>query len=72
MSEQPAPTPNDQVHVADEAIKYVQRRKALGIERYKTPLQPHNGARQSLNETGNCPVHLRIPIISVHNRSSVR
>lgn len=41
--DQPLPTKNDQPHVADVLCEFIQGRKKLGIERYGTPLQPHNG-----------------------------
>lgn len=43
MDEQPLPIVNDEVCVQDEVIAYIERRKAVGIERYGTVLQPHNG-----------------------------
>lgn len=41
--EQPNPIPNDNPCVQDAVLADVQYRKELGIERYGTVLQPHNG-----------------------------
>lgn len=41
--DQPLPTVNDQPPVADALMAYIEGRKQVGIERYGTPLQPHNG-----------------------------
>jgi hypothetical protein len=43
MTEQPAPIPNDQPAIADLVIADMRQRKQIGIERYGTPLQAHNG-----------------------------
>jgi hypothetical protein len=43
MSEQPAPVPNDLPAVWDLVIEDMRRRDALGLSRYGTRLQPHNG-----------------------------
>jgi len=43
QGDQPLPTANEGVCVQDEVIAYIERRKAIGIERYGTVLQPHNG-----------------------------
>lgn len=37
------PTPNEGPHVHDLVVEDVKARKALGVERYGTPLQAHNG-----------------------------
>lgn len=41
--EQPPPSPNNNPHVIDAAIDLLESRRALGRERYKTPLQVGNG-----------------------------
>lgn len=41
--DQPLPVPNDEPYVADLLREFVEHRKQLGIQRYGTPLQPHNG-----------------------------
>lgn len=41
--EQPMPTPNDAPSVQGMVIDDLRTRLAVGIERYGTPLQPHNG-----------------------------
>jgi hypothetical protein len=49
MMNQPLPTPNDRPHVTDLVMQDLSDRKALGIARYNTPLQPFNG-RDSLQD----------------------
>ncbi|HEY9750522.1 MAG TPA: hypothetical protein V6C63_17705 [Allocoleopsis sp.] len=41
--EQQLPTPNGNPHIADLVIEDMKARKQLGIERYGTALQAHNG-----------------------------
>lgn len=41
--DQPLPTVNDRPFVQDEVMAYIERRKQVGISRYGTALQPHNG-----------------------------
>lgn len=41
--EQPVPTPNDMPALWEIVIAEMQARDAVGRQRYKTPLQPHNG-----------------------------
>lgn len=41
--DQPLPIVNDRPFVADALVAFIEHRKAIGIERYGTPLQPHNG-----------------------------
>lgn len=41
--DQPLPVVNDHPFVADALVAFIEARKQLGIERYGTPLQPHNG-----------------------------
>jgi hypothetical protein len=43
MGEQPAPIPNDSIPIVDLVMQDLQSRKALGIQRYGTPLQAGNG-----------------------------
>lgn len=40
---QPMPTPNDHPDVQSAVIADIEARRALGISRYGTALQPHNG-----------------------------
>lgn len=40
---QPDPVSNDRPHITDLVIQDMERRKIIGIERYKTPLQAFNG-----------------------------
>ncbi len=46
---QPQPTTNDRAHITDLVIQDLCDRKALGIQRYGTPLQPFN-SRNSLQD----------------------
>lgn len=41
--DQPLPVLNDLPYVADELVQFIHARKAVGVERYGTALQPHNG-----------------------------
>lgn len=41
--DQPLPVVNDAPYVADALVDFIEQRKAIGIERYGTPLQPNNG-----------------------------
>ena len=43
IAEQPAPVPNDRPCIQDMVIADIERRKKIGMERYGTLLQPHNG-----------------------------
>jgi hypothetical protein len=42
-AEQPAPTKNEERCIQDLVIQDIQTRKAIGLERYGTLLQPFNG-----------------------------
>ncbi len=42
-AEQAPPMPNDGPHVIDAAIQMLERRREVGRQRYKTPLQVGNG-----------------------------
>lgn len=41
--DQPLPTPNAMPAIQDLVIQDMNERKQIGIKRYGTPLQPHNG-----------------------------
>lgn len=41
--DQPLPVPNDSLDVQSMVIADIERRREVGIERYGTPLQAHNG-----------------------------
>lgn len=41
--DQPLPEVNDAPFIQDEVCDYIEQRKQLGITRYGTGLQPHNG-----------------------------
>ena len=49
---QPLPTPNDAEDIQSQVIRDIEERRELGIRRYGTALQPHNGrnALQDLYE----------------------
>jgi hypothetical protein len=62
MSEQPAPTPNDLPAVWDLVIEDMRQRDALGLSRYGTRLQPHNGRdglRDAFEEALDMVAYLR-------------
>jgi hypothetical protein len=40
---QPVPVPNDRPDIQTQVIADIEARRDLGIERYGTALQPHNG-----------------------------
>lgn len=40
---EPAPIPNDNVHITDEVISDLKKRKEFGLAKYGTYLQPFNG-----------------------------
>ncbi|NUS59165.1 MAG: hypothetical protein HOV66_30555 [Streptomycetaceae bacterium] len=41
--DQPLPIPNDARDVQSQVVDDIVARRQVGIERYGTPLQPHNG-----------------------------
>ena len=43
ISDQPPPERNNRVQITDLVIADLEERRRVGIERYGTPLQPHNG-----------------------------
>lgn len=43
VEDQPPPVPNDRPAIVDLVIADMVERKRIGIERYGTPLQAHNG-----------------------------
>lgn len=43
MKEQPMPVPNGRTDIQTMVIEDLRGRREVGIERYGTPLQPHNG-----------------------------
>lgn len=60
--EQPMPTPNDRPSIQDMVIADMQSRKAVGMQRYGTLLQPHNGRdmlRDAYEEALDLAVYLR-------------
>jgi hypothetical protein len=62
MSEQPAPVPNDLPAVWDLVIEDMRQRDSLGLSRYGTRLQPHNGRdglRDAFEEALDMVAYLR-------------
>lgn len=43
MSEQPMPVPNGRTDIQTMVIEDLRERREVGISRYGTPLQAHNG-----------------------------
>lgn len=43
VADQPPPKKNNRAAIQDLVVKDIEERKRLGIERYGTPLQAHNG-----------------------------
>lgn len=41
--DQPLPVPNERPDIQSQVIADIHARRALGIQRYGTALQPHNG-----------------------------
>jgi hypothetical protein len=61
MSEQPAPTPNAGPDLWEEIIAMMRQRQAVGLARYGTALQSHNGRnalRDALDEALDMSVYL--------------
>lgn len=57
--DQSLPIPNDGPCVQDAVIEDLANRKLVGVERYGTPLQPHNGRdalRDAYEERSTWPV----------------
>ena len=62
MSEQPPPTKNDWPAVWDMVMEDMRSRDAVGLQRYGTRLQPHNGRdalRDAYEEALDLVVYLR-------------
>lgn len=60
--EQPLPTKNLLPCIQDLAVADIEARKALGIKRYGTVLQPHNGRdalRDAYEEAVDLVIYLR-------------
>jgi hypothetical protein len=69
--DQPLPVKNDEACVQDAVMEYIERRKQLGIERYGTTLQPHNGRdaiRDAFEEAVDLAVYLAQVIIERDGR----
>jgi hypothetical protein len=63
--DQPMPTPNAHPAVWPIVMQDMQSRHELGIKRYGTPLQPHNGRdalRDAYEEALDLAVYLRTAI----------
>lgn len=62
MSDQPAPKKTDGAHIADLVLEDIRERKRIGIQRYGTPLQAHNGRnalRDAYEEALDLAMYLR-------------
>ena len=69
--DQPQPTRNQEPFVQDALVAYIEARKAVGIERYGTALQPHNGRdalRDAFEEAVDLAVYLAQVIIERDGR----
>lgn len=69
--DQPLPQTNDRPFVADALKDYIEARKQTGIERYGTPLQPHNGRdalRDAFEEAVDLATYLAQVIIERDGR----
>lgn len=69
--DQQLPELNDLPYVQDALTDYIDRRKKLGIERYGTALQPHNGRdalRDALEEAVDLAIYLAQVIIERDGR----
>lgn len=64
--DQPLPTQNDSPAIQDLVISDIESRKADGLERYGTLLQPHNGRdmlRDAYEEAIDLTIYLRGAIV---------
>lgn len=62
IAEQPAPTPNNATDIQTLVIADIATRRQVGIQRYGTPLQPHNGRdalRDAYEEALDLAMYLR-------------
>jgi hypothetical protein len=62
MTEQPAPVPNEAGDIQSLVIADIATRREVGIQRYGTPLQPHNGRdalRDAYEEALDLAMYLR-------------
>jgi hypothetical protein len=60
--DQPLPTPNERAAIQDLVVGDITRRKAVGIQRYGTPLQAFNGRdalRDAYEEALDLAIYLR-------------
>lgn len=78
QTEQPMPIPNDAPDVQSMVIEDIRRRREVGIERYGTALQPHNGRdalRDAYEEALDLACYLRQAMAErdgQHGSSAVR
>lgn len=64
--DQPLPTPNGLLDVQSRVIADMESRRELGIERYGTALQPHNGRdalRDAYEEALDLAMYLKQAIL---------
>lgn len=60
--DQPLPTVNDLPNMQDLLVADIEKRREVGIARYGTPLQPHNGRdalRDAYEEALDLALYLR-------------
>lgn len=60
--DQPLPVPNEHPDIQSQVIADMEKRRKIGIERYGTALQPHNGRDSDLDayeEAMNLTVYLK-------------
>lgn len=70
--EQPIPTKNDRPHIQDLVIQDIEARRQLGVRRYGTALQPHNGRnalRDAYEESLDLACYLRQALYEQENGS---
>lgn len=71
--DQPLPIPHDGPCVQDAVIDDLKNRKFLGVQRYGTPLQPHNGRdalRDAYEEALDLACYLRQAIMERDDREA--
>ena len=69
--DQPLPEVNDSKFIQDEVMDYIEQRKQLGITRYGTALQAHNGRdalRDAFEEAVDLVMYLAQVIIERDGR----
>lgn len=68
---QPMPVPNDLQDIQSYVIEDIEKRRELGIQRYGTPLQPHNGRdalKDAYEEALDLAMYLKQAIVERDNQ----